>query len=285
MVAGMTRAWCSSLVLVVACGASQPVAQPGAASVAENAEDAEAPTPPVANPVELDLLADVSAVAAGQTFTVAARLRVEPGWHIYWLNPGEAGQPTIGTFAVPTGFAAGAVRYPGPASFEGAGGMRLYGYAKEVMLSSEVSAPESVTGPATIAVEARWLACSEACVKGSARAEIALPAASDEAPSQPVNQELFARHGARLVEPLADTCAIAKWEADAVSLFCPGAEQLEFFPDTELQPAYAGQLAMPQGGGVALRVSVRGRPVLSGVLRLTGRGGATYYAVALPPPA
>jgi hypothetical protein len=78
---------------------------------------------------------------------------------------------------------------------------------------------------------------------------------------------------------------VAAWEPDAVSLFCPGAEELEFFPDRALQKAYAGQLAMPRDGGVALRVGLLESRPISGVLRLTSRAGATFYAVSLTPPA
>ena len=54
------------------------------------------------------LLADVDAVSPAATFTVAVRLEMKTGWHTYWVNPGEAGEPTR-------------IRPSGPAGFEFAG--------------------------------------------------------------------------------------------------------------------------------------------------------------------
>ncbi|HUH02699.1 MAG TPA: protein-disulfide reductase DsbD domain-containing protein, partial [Kofleriaceae bacterium] len=209
---------------------------------------------------------------------------VAPGWHIYWSNPGEAGRATVGTFSLPAGFRVGPVRYPGPASFEGAGGVRQYGYASEVMLSAEVAAPDAASGDELpIAVEARWLACSDSCIEGSARAAMTLAYASDARPSEPVDHQLFARHAARLVQPLGEACVVEGWEADAVSMFCPEATAVEFFPDAALQPSYAGQLAVARDGGVKLRLSVGQPRRVTGVIRLDTSGGATFYAITLEP--
>jgi thiol:disulfide interchange protein DsbD len=269
-----------SLLILASCGAGQTGAgQPAAAGVGD-----EPPEVPVVEPVELDVIADVSAVAPGQVFTVAARLRVAAGWHIYWLNPGEAGRPTVGAFSVPDGFSVGPVRYPGPASFEGAGGLRLYGYANEVMLSVEVAAPDATVGDAVpIGVEASWLACSDRCIKGSARAAMTLAYASDARPSEPVDQGLFALHAARLVQPLGEACVVERWEAAAVMLFCGEATEAEFFPDAALQPSYAGQLSVAGDGGVRLRLGLRQPRPVTGVIRLNTSAGATFYAVTLEP--
>lgn len=281
MVGRMRRVCCLSLLASMACGAGQVAPDQRAAA----ATDDDPPAVPAPDPVQLDAVADVSAIAPGQVFTVAARLRVAPGWHVYWLNPGEAGRPTVGTLHAPAGFTAGPLRYPGPSSFEGAGGMRLYGYAGEVMLSAEIAAPDVLTGDAVpIAIEAEWLACGDGCVKGAARTELRLAHASDALPSQPVNGPLFARHIARLVEPLGDACAVDGWEADAVTLVCAGASEAEFFPSLELQPSYTGQLASTRDGAVKLRIGLRQPGPVAGVARVTTAAGATFRSVALSPP-
>ena len=37
------------------------------------------------------LVSDTDAVTPGQPFRVGLRLRLTPGWHTYWHNPGDAG--------------------------------------------------------------------------------------------------------------------------------------------------------------------------------------------------
>src|SRR6185436_4838476 len=50
--------------------------------------------PANADLVKATLLADVDAIAPGGSFTLGVRLKVTPGWHVYWVNPGETGDAT-----------------------------------------------------------------------------------------------------------------------------------------------------------------------------------------------
>ena len=42
---------------------------------------------------EASLISEVSSTAAGETFTVAIKLKHEAGWHAYYKNPGGPGLP------------------------------------------------------------------------------------------------------------------------------------------------------------------------------------------------
>ena len=44
--------------------------------------------------VHARLIAEREAVAPGGTVTVALEQDIRPGWHTYWINPGDAGAPT-----------------------------------------------------------------------------------------------------------------------------------------------------------------------------------------------
>src|SRR5688572_716189 len=110
-------------LLTIACGASQDPAPSRPAGPRKRSAG-----PPAGEElVRLHLLADVTRVAPGQELTVAARLDIEPGWHIYWSNPGESGLPTEVELVAPPGFQVGAVRYPGPNRFESPGEITSYG--------------------------------------------------------------------------------------------------------------------------------------------------------------
>lgn len=37
------------------------------------------------------LISDIDTVAPGKSFHIGLRLRLAPGWHTYWQNPGDAG--------------------------------------------------------------------------------------------------------------------------------------------------------------------------------------------------
>ena len=45
--------------------------------------------------VEADLIAENQSFRSGDFDNwIALRLRPEPGWHVYWQNPGDSGIPT-----------------------------------------------------------------------------------------------------------------------------------------------------------------------------------------------
>ena len=58
------------------------------------------------------LVADTAAIAPGKPFTVGVRLRMEPGWHVYWQFAGDSGAPPKIDWELPDGFKTGPVQWP-----------------------------------------------------------------------------------------------------------------------------------------------------------------------------
>src|SRR2546423_14667529 len=50
----------------------------------------------------------------GSEVDLAIHMRTNPGWHGYWLNPGDAGLPMDVKWQLPAGYTAGPLRYPVP---------------------------------------------------------------------------------------------------------------------------------------------------------------------------
>ena len=50
------------------------------------------------------LIASETAATPGKTLTVAVWERLEPGWHTYWINPGDFGEPTAVEWTLPARF-------------------------------------------------------------------------------------------------------------------------------------------------------------------------------------
>ena len=53
--------------------------------------------------VKVKLLADVTSVEPGKPFTIGVNFKMSPGWHIYWINPGDSGMATQVEFSLPAG--------------------------------------------------------------------------------------------------------------------------------------------------------------------------------------
>jgi thiol:disulfide interchange protein len=66
------------------------------------------------NNIAAELVAETRAPAPGSGVTIAFAFTPQPGWHGYWLNPGDAGQPMRVEWSLPEGVTAAPLRFPVP---------------------------------------------------------------------------------------------------------------------------------------------------------------------------
>ena len=140
------------------------------------------------------LVSDADAVAAGRTVRVGLRLRLAPGWHTYWRNPGDAGIAPDFPLTLPAGSAAGPVAWPAPERMA-EGPVSTYGYVGDLLL------PVAVTpgaGPLHVATHASWLVCKEVCVPEEGDLSLDLPVG---APTPSAEAGLFAAADLRTPRP------------------------------------------------------------------------------------
>ena len=125
--------------------------------------------------VEVALVSEADSIRPGQPFRVGLRLKMAPGWHTYWKNPGDAGLPTKLTWTLPEGFTAGPIQWPRPERIS-LPPLMSYGYNDEVLLPVEIT-PSGLARPGARAPggEADWLECKETCLPGKAELELTLP--------------------------------------------------------------------------------------------------------------
>lgn len=135
--------------------------------------------------VIVDLLSDAASVQPGQSFTVGVRLKMDPHWHTYWLNPGDSGQPPSVKWTLPEGFTAGELQFPVPVKLTQPGDIVGYGYEDEVVLLTTIKSPQELpTGtPVDIKANVSWLVCDDVCIPGKAALSMSLPVGVTIAPS------------------------------------------------------------------------------------------------------
>ena len=160
------------------------------------------------HPVQAKFLADVDAVAPGQPFRLGIELRMEEKWHTYWLFSGDAGLPIEVEWQLPADIVAGPLQWPLPNKFEEQGELVVYGYADEVLLMAEATAPNALAVGDTLhlGAEVSWLVCRELCIPGGASLALALPVASVDKPS--AQQAQFDRYAAQVPGALDERIAI-----------------------------------------------------------------------------
>jgi thiol:disulfide interchange protein/DsbC/DsbD-like thiol-disulfide interchange protein len=147
------------------------------------------------------LLADVQSVHPGSTFTVGVLMSMDPGWHTYWKNAGEAGLPTTIAWKLPEGISAGEIQWPLPEKHIESGDVLTYGYAGENMLLVPMTASSSLKPGSSVAIkgEVSWLECERMCVPGNASVELRIPV-SAAAPASD-HDTLFQRYRGRTPRP------------------------------------------------------------------------------------
>src|SRR3569623_2620204 len=91
-----------------------------------------------------ELVAEGPAPPGGEV-ELAIHMRPAPGWHGYWLNPGDAGLPMDGTWQLPSGFAAGPLRYPVPTRRE-ISGLMNYVYEQDYAVLVRLRVPAGAHG-------------------------------------------------------------------------------------------------------------------------------------------
>ncbi|MBP2680859.1 MAG: Thiol:disulfide interchange protein [Candidatus Krumholzibacteriota bacterium] len=152
---------------------------------------------PGTEPVRAELVAEHAAIAGGGPFWVGVRLEMRDGWHINWINPGDAGLAPRIEWALPPGFSAEEIQWPYPRRHD-VSGLSIFGYDGEIILMSRVRPPAalSVGDSIRIGAQVTWLACRESCVPGEASLTLTLPvvgqpAAGDSATRLKSKFELF----------------------------------------------------------------------------------------------
>ena len=121
------------------------------------------------------LLLSATTVKPGDTIWAGIDLKMDPDWHTYWKNPGEAGMATKIEWQLPPGISAGQVQWPLPEKLPPAE-VTTYGYSNEVMLLVPLKVAADLKPGFTLALKAKvsWLECKEECVPGNSTVEAQL---------------------------------------------------------------------------------------------------------------
>jgi DsbC/DsbD-like thiol-disulfide interchange protein len=240
----------------------------------------------------VELLSRESAVAPGADLLLGVRFVLEPGWHIYWVNPGDSGQPPVLKWRLPDGFSASEIQWPRPERMQSAPQIADYGYHEDVLLMVAVHVPRLINsaqpGSVRFAVDAKWLICREVCLPDHAQLHLALPIGSAGA-ANPATMTAFAHAQKLLPKPLPPgwkTGAESRKDEFVVSVrMGKPIARAEFFP---LEPAQvdnaAPQKLVPSADGAKITLKksdllLKPVAVLRGVLVVPGSGA---YHVEAP---
>ena len=148
----------------------------GLAAEPTRAPTVKTPAPPGPPRVAVTLLGEGASIEPGASFWVGLRQRIAPGWHTYWTNPGDSGEPPVLDWNLPAGWQAGPLVFPQPERMP-VGPLMSYGYTGEVVLLTRLTAPAGLAPGASVTLRghAAWLVCEKICIPEEADVTLTLP--------------------------------------------------------------------------------------------------------------
>ncbi len=147
---------------------------------------------PIAEHVRAELVAEDAAIQPGRPVTVALRLDIEDGWHVYWENPGDSGMKTTISWSLPPGFEAGPLQWPYP-EVVAEGPYVTYAYHGDVLAPVEIRVPAELATEQAVVLEARadWLVCKDICLPEAADLRLVLSVTTADPAPDPFWAERF----------------------------------------------------------------------------------------------
>jgi DsbC/DsbD-like thiol-disulfide interchange protein len=175
-----------------------------------------------------------AAARPGSQVNAGIQFATDEGWHIYWQNPGDSGEPPKIQWRLPAGVVPGPLEWPVPKRLNTGAGTD-YVYEGTAVLLTALRIPPTARPGTTMELggELQWLACQDICVpqRSQLRAPIRIASATtvDDA------ARLLLRSAAeRIPKPLPARCRPAVRSSPdgiRISLVAPEAvKQAEFFP-------------------------------------------------------
>jgi thiol:disulfide interchange protein DsbD len=223
---------------------------------------------------QASLVTESDTVAPGGSIRVGLNLRIQPGWHTYWSNPGDAGAPPTLDIAgaKPTDVTAGPIVYPTPQKLQD-GPFTSYAYTDHVLLPVTLKAGAA---PLHLTAHATWLVCAQLCVPEDASFALDIPAGAGTPGAQ---APLFA--AADAATPRENPFPASAAPDGTLTIRAPNLtpKAVLFIPD---EPGVIDQGAHQDftTGPAALTLHLKplkplGTTKLTGVLQLTDQSGRT----------
>ncbi|MEM6761596.1 MAG: protein-disulfide reductase DsbD domain-containing protein, partial [Pseudomonadota bacterium] len=232
---------------------------------------AGAQTPTIsAQHVTAEFVVRNASTAPGDTTDIAIINRLDKGWHTYWINPGDSGEPPIVEFDLKGGATAGALDFPVPHRLPYPPLMN-FGYKDDFTLLTSVTVPADWPAgePYRLPVRMDWLVCEAICIPVGGTADIVIDTDLVSAPDSGVAFTFVKAEWALPKETDAPATYSREGDTLYVSAAVGGAEDAVFFPEERgVIDAAAEQTAAPapDGDGILLTLE-SGSARLDGTMR------------------
>jgi thiol:disulfide interchange protein len=212
-----------------------------------------------ASHLTVELVTETTSIAPNHDFLAGLHFVLDPGWHIYWINAGDAGEPPRVNWELPAGITAGDLQFPAPERLPYAPLMD-FGYQHEVLLPVPMRADSSLRAGTTAALHGQlhFLVCSNVCIPGKAEIEEIVPITAQPGANNPATEPLFIAAERALPRALPAGVSVQVQQTKAafvIRVTGKSAASAEFYPyDANLIANAAPQLVKSTDDGTQITV-------------------------------
>jgi thiol:disulfide interchange protein DsbD len=162
----------------------------------------------------VELVSEQQSIQPGHALQLGLHFLLEKGWHIYWVNPGDSGEPPRLEWQLPAGLRAGAIEWPAPRRLP-VPPLMDYGYEGEVLLPVRIenTAGLSVGRAVTFVADMKAIVCREVCIPAKAHLSLSLPSRAERPRESAEARAMFSAARKALPKP-----APANWRATVKDL-------------------------------------------------------------------
>jgi thiol:disulfide interchange protein DsbD len=219
--------------------------------------------------------------------------KLEPGWHIYWQNAGDSGEPPHIKWELPKGISTTPMNFPAPKRLP-LGPLMDFGYENQVIFPFGFIVSKSAKpGPAALHAKVDWLVCRDVCIPGKAELDKRVEIVRFQPATNPLaspDEKLISQSIRQLPQalPAADKAVFQPTPTSFRLAVETGQRETQatFFPEDEnILDNPAPQTLTATAKGLILELkkdpNLTASPAqLKGVIELSG--GRNYEIAALP---
>ncbi|MEL6831114.1 MAG: protein-disulfide reductase DsbD domain-containing protein, partial [Pseudomonadota bacterium] len=158
---------------------------------------------------QVELISERSVAVPGETVWLGLSFELDPGWHIYWLNAGDAGIPPSMSWTDTSDLSAdtaGAFSWPTPELLPIVDGEIMdYGYSDAVVLPFPVQVPDTGAQRFDATGRTDYLICKDICIPESADLNLSFEIGEQQSPNLP--------HASLIADALSQVPSVLDGEA------------------------------------------------------------------------
>ena len=139
--------------------------------------------------LKASLISNCDKIPRNGSFSTGVLFDLKPDWHLYWINPGDAGLAPKIQWRTSENISTGDIQWAFPHAME-LDGISNLGYSNQLLLPVTMQAQHINQNNIEVIAETSWLVCKDICIPG--KTELKKTISVGESCNQNSHQVLFA---------------------------------------------------------------------------------------------